>query len=238
MKTQSLLSKLNLLSLDKKVCFSVVGAGGKTRLIYELARELTQRNKKIFITTTTHMYIPPKQSDLIFLPEELITDGHTFFESNAIVVAGKPVTYEKFTQLRAVTYTMIARLADIILIESDGAKHKPLKIPAAHEPVIHPSSDCVIIVCSLFALGKKAKDMLFRYELGLEQKVFLPNHIITIDDIVTVLTSANGSRKGIRKCHTVRYVITQVNTRNEECAKEIQKKVNKITGDFVALLYQ
>ena len=35
-------------------------------------------------------------------------------------------------------------MADIVLIEADGAKRNPCKVPASHEPVIVAASDIVI----------------------------------------------------------------------------------------------
>ena len=43
-------------------------------------------------------------------------------------------------------------LADIVLIEADGAKRMPCKAPAAHEPVLLPQCDTVLAVAGLSAL--------------------------------------------------------------------------------------
>lgn len=40
---------------------SVVGAGGKTTLIYRLAEELKRKGLRVLITTTTKMYVPKRR---------------------------------------------------------------------------------------------------------------------------------------------------------------------------------
>ncbi len=39
-----------------------------------------------------------------------------------------------------------AGLFDSILVEADGARGKPLKAPAPHEPVLPSRADCVVAV--------------------------------------------------------------------------------------------
>ena len=42
-----------------------VGGGGKTTLIYELARELESVGKRVLVTTTTHMLRPKNEWELL-----------------------------------------------------------------------------------------------------------------------------------------------------------------------------
>ena len=51
----SLISMLKIRP-EKHRLIAVVGAGGKTTLIYELARELKKAGYRAAVTTTTHMY--------------------------------------------------------------------------------------------------------------------------------------------------------------------------------------
>lgn len=52
-------------------------------------------------------------------------------------------------------------LADIVLIEADGAKRMPCKAPAAHEPVLLPQCDTVLAVAGLSALRHPLRGGLF-----------------------------------------------------------------------------
>ena len=53
-----------------------------------------------------------------------------------------------------------------VLIEADGARRLPLKVPAGHEPVIHPRTTHVLSVYGLDAVGAALKDVCFREELA------------------------------------------------------------------------
>ena len=50
----------DIIEYEKKKArtISVVGAGGKTTLIYRLAEELKEKGLRVLITTTTKMYVP------------------------------------------------------------------------------------------------------------------------------------------------------------------------------------
>ena len=54
------------------------------------------------------------------------------------VWTGMPATGGKFCGLPDMFLDQIWKLDIPVLIEADGAKKKPLKVPAGHEPVIHP----------------------------------------------------------------------------------------------------
>ena len=63
--------------------------------------------------------------------------------------------------------------ADLTLIEADGARHLPCKAPAEHEPALLSSSDLVIGVTGLSALGQPlGKEMCIR-DSALDGKDFL-----------------------------------------------------------------
>ena len=103
-------------------------------------------------------------------------------------------------------------LCDIAIIEADGAKQMPCKLPAEHEPVLLPVSDIVIAVAGLDALGKSLEEACFRWQLGRE--IFGSSCNLLFDEakLVQVLLSEQGSRKAVgdrdfyialNKCDTV-----------------------------------
>lgn len=51
---------------------------------------------------------------------------------------------------------------DVVLIEGDGAKRLPVKVPLAHEPVIYPFSDHSLMVAGLSALWHPLQEKCFR----------------------------------------------------------------------------
>jgi probable selenium-dependent hydroxylase accessory protein YqeC len=135
-----------------------VGGGGKTSLIEYLAGEMVKRNKKIVITTTTKIYARE--------PYVLLTlnkDPHNAAD-NPIRV-GKTIQDGKLTAATFDDIHELGKTFDTVLIEADGAKRKPLKYPAPHEPVIPPLSGMVFVLAGLDSLFKQANETVFRWDI-------------------------------------------------------------------------
>ncbi len=151
---------------------AIVGAGGKTSLIKKYAEEYLAQGKKVFVTTSTHMFIEE---------DTLVTDhGDAIIEElerTGYVMAGNQAQRkeeafqaegEERPKIRALseeTYLKVCEKADAVLIEADGSKHLPIKFPSEKEPVIYQNVDEIIVVCGLHAIGHKAKEVSHRWEL-------------------------------------------------------------------------
>lgn len=138
---------------------SVVGSGGKTTLIKKMAADYHAQGKRVFVTTTTHM----------FLEEDMVLSDNAdsiieVLEKTGFVMAGI-ADGEKIRALSPKTFEAVCRHADVVLVEADGSKRLPLKFPNATEPVIPENTDEIIVVCGLNAIGQRAKDVCHRLEL-------------------------------------------------------------------------
>ena len=138
---------------------AIVGSGGKTTLLKEMAEQYRSEGKTVFVTTTTHMF--SEKDTLLTDDPDLIIDE---LQRNGYVMAGIQ-DGEKITALSKETYEKVCAYADVVLVEADGSKHMPLKFPNNTEPVIPNHVDEIFIVCGLHALDKKAKDVCHRLEL-------------------------------------------------------------------------
>lgn len=134
-------------NLNKKDIVAITGAGGKTSLIFFLAKKLAQFGK-VLITTTTKMYKPSSENY-----ETLkIGDKNYLGEEKNISIIAKSEINGKITSL---SYGEIEKLKDkfdYILIEADGAKEKLLKFWNDTEPCIPNFVTKVIgvINCEIF----------------------------------------------------------------------------------------
>ena len=165
---------------------AVVGAGGKTSLIHSLAEKYRKEGKSVFITTTTHMYREP-DTLLTDDPEKIIAR----LNSCGYAFAGLPCG-EKISSLSYETYEKVCACADEVLVEADGSRHMPLKLPASHEPVIPANADKITVVCGLHALGSMASEVVFRLSEVPDSFGVAPN------DIITPKTLQHLVRKGYR----------------------------------------
>ena len=138
---------------------AVVGSGGKTTLLKNLASRYRDAGKTVLITTTTHMLI---EEDTL-LTDDVQAIIHAL-QHKGCVMAGIPDGV-KFRSLSRETFRSVCTYADVVLVEADGSKGLPLKYPNTAEPVIPDAVDKIIVVCGLNALGQKAKDVCHRPEL-------------------------------------------------------------------------
>jgi probable selenium-dependent hydroxylase accessory protein YqeC len=91
----------------------------------------------------------------------------------------------------------LVQLCDVLLVEADGAKCHPIKIPRTGEPVLPKKTYAVIGCAGLTCIGEPWEEACFRYELApcifgcltMEDR-------ISPDAISQILTSINGTRKG------------------------------------------
>lgn len=137
-----------------------VGAGGKTTLIHNCAQEYMQQGKKVFITTSTHMFI--EDDTLLGGDADRIIRR---MDETGCAMAGMPEG-AKIVSLPEECYRKVCSHADVTLVEADGSKHMPLKFPSESEPVIYDNVDEIVVVCSLHALGKRICDAVHRPELA------------------------------------------------------------------------
>lgn len=138
---------------------AVVGSGGKTSLLAELARELPGT---VVLTTTTHI-LPFPEVPLLTSPTEreveaALRDGHV------VCVASRAEDGCKLTE-PALGIEALAGLADYVLVEADGARRLPLKAHAAWEPVIPGCARRTVLVVGAGGLGRPVADAVHRPEV-------------------------------------------------------------------------
>ena len=135
-------------------CFSFVGAGGKSSLIEIMATWGTKQGKKVLVTTTTHIF-QPEPEKLARTPEDL---ERIWGAGDWAVIGEVEVKQPQKLKMPDSDWMRQAMaLADLVLIEADGSKRLPCKVPATHEPVILPETEVVIAVLGLSALEQPLK---------------------------------------------------------------------------------
>ncbi|MCX8023219.1 MAG: selenium cofactor biosynthesis protein YqeC [Syntrophorhabdaceae bacterium] len=148
-----------------------VGAGGKTSFIEYIAARSFQRGKRVAITTTTKIFA--KEPYILFNDK---------IDSNLLkpfIRIGRTIEEGKLTSVDLKDIESLAPFYDIILIEADGAKGKPLKFPSHYEPIIPPFSDLIFVLGGLDALNGRVEDRVFRWELFKGSKGVDPKQTIT-----------------------------------------------------------
>ena len=136
----------------------VCGAGGKTSCIKKIAENY--KDKRVVITTTTKIFKTKKYIENI---------NSNSFDNDNIIVLGKEYDDKKLMYPGYEELNNAIKYSDIVLIEADGAKYHAIKIPNDDEPVIpeflYGKIYKIIIIMGLHSLGRRFKEVCFRYNL-------------------------------------------------------------------------
>ncbi len=140
---------------------AVVGGGGKTSVVYALAREVAALGGRAIVTGTTRFTPAPHGWSMPQLieasPAEVAARVVRALGAGTLAVAG--VEPQPAGRLAPVTPEVIEALAglsgvDAVLVEADGSRARPFKAPGDHEPVIPPCATHVVAVVGASVLGQ------------------------------------------------------------------------------------
>lgn len=175
---------------------SFVGAGGKTSLGEYLGQKAAKCGKRAVVTTTTRI--------LAKTPYVIIDDRGAAMDAwtERFIRVGKSMDAGKLTGLGDDEVEGLGKKYDFVLIEADGAKGRPLKYPAAHEPVIPRFSDRTVVVAGLDALGGTVEEKVFRWELFTEATGLSPETEITVP-VFLRLFDGDGLMKGVDRARCI-----------------------------------
>ncbi len=144
------------LGIKRGSVVSVVGCGGKTTLIRRLAQILST-HMRVGVAATTKMYIPEKGTyrDIFVRNHRECTEPVT---ENGIYYFADEIIPGKIHGFSAYMAAQAKSTMDVLLIEADGSRRRPLKGWAAYEPVIIDDTTLTIGVVTLKELGNQATE--------------------------------------------------------------------------------
>lgn len=147
-----------LLEVEKGVT-ALIGGGGKTTLMYTMAEELRRRGT-VLVTTSTHIQRPEQYPTLLTADAAAVTAA--LATHGVVCVAGE--TAEGKLCAPALSFELLAALADFVLVEADGSKRLPQKAHAPHEPVIPPNACRTVYVVGTDGFGHPIREVCHRPE--------------------------------------------------------------------------
>lgn len=171
----------------------LVGGGGKTTVMYELAAAFVRQWRKVLVCTSTHIRQPQAA-----VWAQSVQEAHRLWRAGSYAVIGEAeMQTGKLTAPSQKLYSVLAQESDIVLCEADGAKYMPCKLPASHEPVLLADCDIVVAVSGMDALGRTLAEACFRPQLA--EKLFAKQLCDVIDEqfLAQVLLSPQGARKNV-----------------------------------------
>jgi probable selenium-dependent hydroxylase accessory protein YqeC len=212
-----------LLLLEERGVISLVGAGGKTTLMFALAKWIQDCGKRVITTTTTRIFAPTtSRSPVLVLrekPEDLQSECERLLKHYGHVTAGAGLLEDQ-NKIKGVAPDTISRLresgtADWIIVEADGAAGRPLKAPAPHEPVIPAVTGHVIAVAGLSSIGLPLDETrVFRFQRYAALTGLAPGEKITASSVASALLHPEGIMRGA-PCSARRFVFLNKAGREE-----------------------
>lgn len=186
-----------ILDIKREDIISIVGAGGKTTLMFYLASELKNKGK-ILVTTTTKIYNPEKEEvDYLAIGKE----NYDFIKNNkehGIYVYGEGINDEnKLIGVEANLIDDLKGTFDYILIEADGSKKKDLKAWNTIEPVICSKTDKYVGLLSLATINKEINNKnIHRVEEFLTLTNSKIGEKVNLDILIEIIFNKKGLFKG------------------------------------------
>lgn len=231
----------DLLDLPARPLVSFVGAGGKTTTMYTLAHELAGQGKHVVTTTTTQIFTPTSEET-----EQLIVEAEpsllldmtktSLRQHRHITIAGSVNERGKLLSVPpGVPALLLSQdIADTVLIEADGARHRMIKAPAEYEPVILPETNVALLLMSAEAINQPlSEEIAHRPQriagvTGIQLSDLLTPHVIA-----RLMTSEQGALKSIPENAWAYLLITHATLERREGVLELARlagKNERITG--------
>jgi len=203
---------IEALGLERSRLIALCGAGGKTTLMFCLAREFVAAGERVLITTTTkiardeadgwHAFAAASAEQALGHARRLLPeDGR---ERSGAVIAYSAAGADGH-RLAGFAPELVDELAatgrfDRILVEADGSARKPLKAPAAHEPVIPAATDALIIVAGINGLGLQlSEENLFRADIWSRLSGLALGAPISAESLARCVAHPDGLARGCPK---------------------------------------
>lgn len=225
---------IEALGIKTREVISLTGAGGKTTLMFRLAKELLLEGKKVVTTTTTKILEPTSgETSYLFIDsdEEKVRQ---FITSNLSRYGHITIAREKLEsgKLKGISLALVNGLwslegIDMMIIEADGAAGRTVKAPREGEPVIPPNTTLVVAILGVDGIEKELN----------EENVFQAQRIsqitgislgekMTEDAIAVLMTHPKGIFKGAPPLSRVVAFLNKVDIPDgREKARRVAQKI-------------
>ena len=180
---------------------SLVGAGGKTTLMFNLAHELASAGEPVLTTTTTKIYEPkPQQSSNLIITAsvpKMLEEARAVLEKRRHITAAAANIPDQ-GKLRGFSSEDVREiwrhhLFRWIIVEADGAAGRPLKAPAEYEPVVPACTSRLVGIVGLNGAGQPLTEQwVFRHDLFMRLSGLAYGATISDEAIVAALVHKNG----------------------------------------------
>jgi molybdenum cofactor cytidylyltransferase len=210
------------LRVQRRDIVALVGGGGKTSALFRLGEELASQGWRVVTTTSTHISVSQVAlaAHAVTLPDpaERALAELQLTHSPTLLVGAFDLQTHRARGLKPELIESLSAVlgADVVINEADGARTLPFKAPAAHEPVIPPSTTLVVPMVGIDAVGQPLDAAhVHRPEQVAALTGARPGEPVTPEQIAAVLTHPQGGLKGVPPHARVVALINKVQTATE-----------------------
>lgn len=215
------------IDMGRRQIITVIGSGGKTTLVENMAKELVESGKTVLIATSTKIFFSGNKNEVIVLNEEILKNIKPMKPD--ILYGGKGIS--KDDKIIGFDIEMISDIfknknIDFILVEGDGSKGMPVKGYSGFEPVVPEETEILISVLGMNSLHTHVNDEnvhrveAFKKITGLED-----NDKIGCNNIFDLFKHEDGYFKIKARRNFI--LLNRVDDKSRVCAEEIRSKVEK-----------
>jgi probable selenium-dependent hydroxylase accessory protein YqeC len=206
----------------------VVGAGGKKTALYTLASRASEEGRQSVVTATVRIPIFDDQVARVVTTAEPVSEVAATGEWPVGVVPER----DGETRYRGYDTAVVDELAqsgvaDVVLVKADGARAREFKAPGDREPQLPASTETVLPVASVHAVGKPLTEEFVHRPERVESITGLDRgEEITPAAVAAVLASPDGGHKRVPDSATVIPVLNKVDDKQlARVGREIARAV-------------
>ena len=176
------------------------GAGGKSGAILAITEELVENGKKVLVAPTTKMSLDETEKIGPLVTSEGLEDLQrqveaAFNEAGSVVAGSGLLSGERVGGIDPSWTQALAAPADVVLVEADGSRRRPLKGTADHEPLLPAAVTLVVTVGGIRGLGTPVdEEHVHRPEIFSELTGIGAGHTITTDAIARAMALGSLGR--------------------------------------------
>jgi len=211
------------LGLGPRELVAFTGGGGKSTLLLSLSRQLEAGGHRLIFTTTTKMGLDQTVDRQVCWSPELADIGVALAQSTAVMVLSDADDHKVlgYPPERVDDWFAHAEV-EYVLVEADGARRRPLKAPAGHEPVIPSSTSLVVVVVGIDAIGQTIDQAVHRSEQAATLTGLSPADLVTPEVVTTIVSHPDGGLQGVPELARVVVVLNRVGPESEAGAVAVR----------------
>lgn len=204
---------------------AIVGGGGKTSAMLQLARQLPGL---VWATTTTHLGTDQLNAADRHVIVRQVSEENTvdWLKQKVTLLTGDFTPDDRVKgpaveQLDAIYDMAVAKKISLV-VEADGSRSRPLKAPGLNEPPIPAWAEIVITVAGLSALGRPFSEAtVHRVDPFMQITGMQLGETITLRGIVNLLGHPSGGLKNSPVAAVRIALLNQVDTEKSRQEAEV-----------------